>query len=158
MEKGDNSPKGRGITIAMGVIVCILIFLGVMLFSINSKLADLQTSMERRITALEKRQDTIEKSFGFLKDVQTGIESVQKRWAGIKEKVAAIREAVEKFIDEFLESVNTEEGERVKQAVDKLVRLLEAFGEFVEELETDKKEKKDTGEGEANKKEGGMTR
>jgi len=158
MEKGDNAPKGHGITIAMGVMVCILIFLGVMLFSINSKLANLQTSMERRITALEKRQDSIEKSFGFLKDVQPEIESLQRQWAGIKEKVAAIRGAVEKFIDEFLESVSTEQGERVKQAVDKLARLLEAFGEFVEELETDKKEKKDTGEGEANKKEGGMTR
>ena len=158
MEKGNNSPKGHGITIAMGVMVCILIFLGVMLFSINSKLANLQTNMERRITALEKRQDSIEKSFGFLKDVQPEIESLQRQWAGIKEKVAAIRGAVEKFIDEFLESVSTEQGERVKQAVDKLFRLLEAFGEFVEELETDKKEKKDTGEGEANKKEGGMTR
>lgn len=154
MEKGDNSPKGHGITIAMGVMVCILIFLGVMLFSINSKLSNLQTSMERRISALEKRQDSIEKSFGFLKDVQPEIESLQRRWTGIQENVAALRGAVEKFMDEFLESVSTEQVERVKHAVDKLVRLLEACGEFVEELEVDKKQKKDTGEGGANKSEG----
>lgn len=135
MEKGNNSPKGHGITIAMGVIVCILIFLGVMLFSINSKLANLQTSMEERITALEMRQDSLEKSFGFLKDVQPEIESLQRRWADVKEKVAIIRGAVEKFIDEFLESLSTEQEERVKQAVDKLFRLMEAFGEFAEELE-----------------------
>lgn len=138
MEKGNNSPKGHGITIAMGVMVCILIFLGVMLFSINSKLANLQTSMEERITALEMRQDSIERSFGFLKDVQPEIESLQRRWADIKEKVARIRGDVEKFIDEFLKSLSTEQEERVKQAVDKLFHLMEAFGEFVEELEAER--------------------
>lgn len=138
MEKGKGPLRGQGVTIARAIMVCMLIFLAAMLFSINSKLINLQTSMEERITALEMRQDSLEKSFGFLKDVQAEIESLQRRWAGVKEKVAAIGGAVEEFIDEFLESLSTEKEERVKQVVDKLFRLLEAFSESVEELETER--------------------
>jgi len=138
MEKGKGPLRGQGVTIARGIMVCMLIFLAAMLFSMNSKLVNLQTSMEERITVLEMRQDSLEKSFGFLKDVQAEIESLQRRWAGVKEKVAAIGGAVEEFIDEFLESLSTEKEERVKQAVDKLFRLLEAFSESVEELEAER--------------------
>jgi hypothetical protein len=138
MENRESSSRGYGMKIVIGVMLCLLIFLGVILFSINSKLANLQTSMEERITALEMRQDSIERGFGFLKDVQPEIENLQRRWADVKEKVAIIRGAVEKFIDEFLESLSTEQEERVKQAVDKLFRLMEAFSEFAEELEAER--------------------
>ncbi len=148
MKKGESPFKGHGITVAMGMMVCILIFLAGMLFSINNKLADLQASVEKRISELEKRQDSIEQSLGFLKNIPPGIEGLQKHGEALKEKMKVIEGALEKFIDELSESFSTEQKEKVKKAVDKFLRLWEAFGEFLEELEAENRERKEGGQGE----------
>jgi predicted nucleic acid-binding Zn-ribbon protein len=137
MEKGESSSRGYGMKIVIGIMLCILIVLGGMLFSINSKLDHLQASMEKRISALEKKQDSLEQSLVFLKDIQPEIESLQRRWEALKEKMTVIQQAVEKFIDEILESFSSEQKEKVKKAFDKFFRLWEAFGEFIEEIETE---------------------
>ncbi len=147
MKKGESPFKGHGITVAMGMMVCILIFLAGMLFSINNKLADLQASVEKRISELEKRQDSIEQSLGFLKNIPPGIEGLQKHGEALKEKMKVIEGALEKFIDELSESFSTEQKEKVKKAVDKFLRLWEAFGELLEELDAENREIKEGGQG-----------
>lgn len=151
MKNGESSLKGHGIKIAIGMMFCILIFFAVMLFSINSKLVHFQASMEMRISELEKRQSSIEQSLGFLKNIPPGIEGLQKHGEALKEKMKVIEGAVEKFIDELSESFSTEQKEKVKKAVDKFLRLWEAFGEFLEELEAENREMKEGRQGEGSK-------
>jgi len=86
MKKGESSPKGHGIKIAIGMMLCILIFLAGMLFFINNKLVDLQASVEKRISELEKRQNSIEQSLGFLKNIQPGFESLHEHREALKRK------------------------------------------------------------------------
>jgi len=62
-----------------------------------------------------------------------------------------IQEALEKFIDELSESFSTEQKEKVKKAVDKFLRLWEAFGEFLEELEAENREIREGRQGEGSK-------
>jgi polyhydroxyalkanoate synthesis regulator protein len=140
MKKGESPAKGRGITVAMGIMCCILIFLAGMLFSINNKLGHFQAHMERRISELEERQDSIEKSLGILKDIGPEIETVHKHWEIMRKKMAAFEGALEKFVDELTESFSEEQKERMRKALDKLFRLWEAFGEFLEDLETEDRE------------------
>jgi uncharacterized coiled-coil protein SlyX len=148
MEKGESALRRHGVKIALGIMFCILIFLGGMLFFINNKLVDFQVSMEKRISELEKRQNSIEQSLGFLKNIGPGIEGLQKHGEALKKKMEAIQWALEKSIDELSESFSREQKEKMKKAVDKLFRLWEAFGEFMEELEGESGEMKKGGQGE----------
>jgi len=140
MKKGESPAKGRGITIAMGIMCCILIFLAGMLFAINSKLAHFQANIERRISGLEERQNSVEKSLGILKDIGPEIETVRKHWETVRKKMAAFEGALEKFVDDLTESFSEEQKERMRKALDKFFRLWEAFGEFLEELEAEDRE------------------
>jgi len=149
MRNGESSLKGHGFKIVIGMMFCILIFFAVMLFSINKKLVHFQASMEMRISELEKRQNSIEQSLGFLKNIPPGIEGLQKHGEALKEKMKVIEGAV--FIDELSESFSTEQKEKVKKAVDKFLRLWEAFGEFLEELEAENREMKEGRQGEGSK-------
>jgi uncharacterized coiled-coil protein SlyX len=151
MEKGKSSLRGHGTKIIIGIVFCILIFFAGMLFSMNNKLVDFQASMERRISELEKRQDSIEQSLGILKNIQPGIEGLRKHGEALKKKMKVLQGALEKFIDELSESFSTEQKEKVKKAVDKFLRLWEAFGEFLEELEVENREMEEGGQGEDSK-------
>lgn len=137
MKKGESPPKGRGITVAMGIMCCILIFLAGMLFSINSKLTHFQAHIERRISGLEERQNSVEKSLGILKNIGPEIETGRKHWETVRKKMTAFEGALEKFVDDLTESFSEEQKEKMKKALDKLFRLWEAFGEFLEELEAE---------------------
>jgi uncharacterized coiled-coil protein SlyX len=151
MRKGESPFKGHGVKIAIGIMFCILIFFAGMLFSINKKLLDFQVSMEKRISELEKRQNSIEQSLGFLKNIGPGIEGLQKHGEALKKKMKVIQGALEKSIDELSESFSREQKEKMEKAVDKLFRLWEAFGEFMEELEAENREMKEGGQGEGSK-------
>jgi uncharacterized coiled-coil protein SlyX len=151
MKKGESFLEGRGVKIVMGIMFCMLIVLVGMLFSMNKKLVHFQTSMETRIAGLEKRQDSIEQSLGLLKDIEPGIEGLRKHGEALKKKMKVLQGALEKFIDELSESLSTEQKEEVKKALDKLFRLWEAFGDFMEELEAENRETKGGGQGEGGK-------
>ena len=148
MEKGGSYLKRHGAKIVMGIMFCILIFLGGMLFSINNKLAHFQAGIEERISELEERQNSIEQSLGFLKNIQPEIEGLHKHWESLRKKMSIIQGSLEKFIDELSESFSKEQKEKMKKAVDKLFRLWEAFGDLMEELEAEMKE---GGQGEGSK-------
>ena len=148
MEKGENYLKRHGAKIVMGIMFCILIFLGGMLFSINNKLAHFQAGIEERISELEERQNSIEQSLGFLKTIQPEIEGLHKHWESLRTKMSIIQGSLEKFIDELSESFSKEQKEKMKKAVNKLFRLWEAFGDLMEELEAEMKE---GGQGEGSK-------
>ena len=132
----------------MGIMFCILIFLGGMLFSINNKLAHFQAGIEERISELEERQNSIEQSLGFLKNIQPEIEGLHKYWESLRTKMSIIQGSLEKFIDELSESFSKEQKEKMKKALNKLFRLWEAFGDLMEELEAEMKE---GGQGEGSK-------
>ena len=151
MKKGESPFKGHGVKIAIGIMFCILIFLAGMLFSINNKLVDFQANIEKRISELEKRQNSIEQSLGFLKNIQPGIEGLHKHGEALKKKMEVTQEALERFIDELSESLSREQKEKVKKALNKLLRLWEVFGEFMEELEAESGEMKKGGQGEDSK-------
>lgn len=151
MKKGESPPKGRGITVVMAIMCCILIFLAGMLFSINKKLTHVQATMERRISELEERQNSVEKSLGILKNIGPEIETVHKHWETVRKKMAAFEGALEKFVDELTESFSKEQKEKMRKALDKLFRLWEAFGEFLEELEAEDREMREGRQGEGSK-------
>ena len=134
MEKGESSFKRHGAKIAMGIMFCILVFLAGMMFSINHRLLKLQTNMEGRIAELEERQHSLEGSLGLLRNIQPELEGVHRHWEALKEKMTVLQGAVEKFIDEFSESLGEEQKEKMEKALNKLFRLGEIFGELLEEL------------------------
>jgi hypothetical protein len=109
-----------------------------MMFSINNRLRDFQTSMEKRISRLEERQRSIEETLVILKDIQPGLEGVHRHWEALKEKMTLIEGAIEKLVDEFSESLSKEQKEKMRKALNKLFRLWEVFGERVEEFEGEK--------------------
>jgi chromosome segregation ATPase len=151
MEKEEGFLKRHGVRITMGIMFCILIFLGGMLFSINSKLINFQTRMEKRISELEKRQNSIEESLSIYKNIQPGLEGIHESWEAFKEKMGALEGAVEKFVDELSESLSKEQKEKMEKAINKLFRLWEAFGEFVEEMEAENREMREGKQGEGRK-------
>ena len=151
MKKEEGLFKRHGVKITMGIMFCILIFFAGMLFSINSKLVNFQTRMEKRIAELEKRQNSIEESLSIFKNIQPGIEGIHKNWEAIKEKMVALEGAVGKFVDELSESLSKEQKEKMEKAVNKLFRLWEVFGEFMEEMETENREMRKEGQGEKSK-------
>ena len=151
MEKEEGFFRGHGAKITMGIMFCILIFLAGVLFSINSKLVNLQTRMEKRISELEKKQDSIEESLSILKNIQPGLEGIHESWEAFKGKMGALEGAVEKFVDELSESLSKEQKEKMEKAVNKLFRLWEAFGEFVEEMEAQNREMREGKQGEGSK-------
>jgi predicted transcriptional regulator len=152
MEKGESPLKGHGAKIAMGIMFCILVFLAGMMFSINNRLTDFQASTEKRISRLEERQHSIEESLGILKDIQPELEGAHRHWEALKEKMTVLQGAVEKLVDEFSESLSEEQKEKMKKAFNKLFRLWEIFGEFVEELGAENRGTKGGGqEGEGSK-------
>ena len=151
MEKEEGLFKRHGVKITMGIMFCILIFLAGMLFSINSKLVNFQTHMEKRISELEKKQNSIEESLSIFKNIQPGLEGIHENWEAFKEKMGALEGAVEKFVDELSESLSKEQKEKMEKAVNKLFRLWEAFGEFVEEMEAENQEMKEGKQGEGSK-------
>jgi len=151
MEKEEGLFKRHGVKIALGIMFCILVFFAGMLFSINSKLVNFQTRMEKRISELEKRQNSLEESLSIFKNIQPGIEGIHKNWEAIKEKMVALEGAVGKFVDELSESLSKEQKEKMEKAVNKLFRLWEVFGEFMEEMETENREMRKEGQGEMSK-------
>jgi chromosome segregation ATPase len=148
MEKGESPLKRHGVTIALGVMVCVLVFMAGMMFSIHHRLSKFQASMEERISELEERQHSIEENLGILKDFQPELEGIHRHWKALKEKVAIIEGALERLVDEFSESLDEKQKEKMKKTLNKLVRLWEVFGELLEELGAENRGTKGGGQGE----------
>jgi chromosome segregation ATPase len=148
MDKGQSSLKRHGVKIVTGVMLCILIFLAGMTFSLNSKLTHFQASMEKRVSELEKRQNSIEQSLGILKKIQPEIEGIHQHWEVLKRKMTVLQGALERFVDELSEPFSKEQKEKMKKAISKLSPLWEAFGEFMEDLEAENREMKERRQGE----------